>query len=134
MGAAPPSAASREALTTQIAAVDSAASTRQRSSRGSSAKKAAPPAIIDLDRASARELETLPRIGPALASRIVADRDSLGPFGSLDGFQRVKGVGPAMVRQLASRVTFSQSQRPTDATYGSGSKPYEWIVVTPRKR
>ncbi|MEO7455484.1 MAG: helix-hairpin-helix domain-containing protein, partial [Gemmatimonadaceae bacterium] len=39
---------------------------------------------IDVDRASAQEIEALPRIGPALAKRIVANRDSHGPFRSLE--------------------------------------------------
>jgi competence protein ComEA len=60
-----------------------------------------------VDRATAEELESLPRIGPALARRIIADRDSLGPFGSLDALQRVKGIGPGVAKQLAPRVTFS---------------------------
>jgi DNA uptake protein ComE-like DNA-binding protein len=64
-------------------------------------------ALIDLDRASAREIERLPWIGPALARRIVANRDSLGAFGSLDALERVKGLGPATRKRLASRVTFS---------------------------
>ncbi|MBA4072090.1 MAG: hypothetical protein C0497_09685 [Gemmatimonas sp.] len=63
--------------------------------------------LIDLDFASATAIESLPRIGPALAARIVANRDSFGPFGSLDGLQRVKGVGAAMAKSLRERVTFS---------------------------
>jgi competence protein ComEA len=63
--------------------------------------------IIDLDFAPAAAIESLPRIGPALAARIVANRDSFGPFGSLDGLQRVKGVGTAMSKALRERVTFS---------------------------
>ncbi len=63
--------------------------------------------IIDLDFAPAAAIESLPRIGPALAARIVANRDSFGPFGSLDGLQRVKGVGTAMAKALRERVTFS---------------------------
>lgn len=70
---------------------------------------------IDVDRAPAAELQRLPRIGPALAARIVADRDSLGPFGSLTELQRVRGVGPAMVRELAPYVTFSGTPRPMSA-------------------
>jgi competence protein ComEA len=62
---------------------------------------------VDVDRASAAELEALPRIGPALARRIVEDRAAHGPFGSPEGLTRVKGVGPALVRSLAGRVTFS---------------------------
>jgi competence protein ComEA len=62
---------------------------------------------LDLDVASAAEIEALPRIGPALAGRIVASRDSAGPFGSLEGLGRVRGIGPAMLRQLGPLVTFS---------------------------
>jgi hypothetical protein len=62
---------------------------------------------IDLDVASAAEIEALPRIGPALAARIIRSRDSLGPFGSLQGLRRVRGIGPAMLRELGPLVTFS---------------------------
>jgi hypothetical protein len=71
----------------------------------------APAALIDIDVANAGELERLPRIGPALAKRIVANRDSLGPFGSLPALRRVKGVGPAIIEQLAPLVTFSRQMR-----------------------
>jgi competence protein ComEA len=70
------------------------------------------PSPVDMDRASAAEMERLPRVGPVLARRIVADRDSLGPFGSLKGLQRVRGVGPALARILAPYVTFSLQRRP----------------------
>jgi DNA uptake protein ComE-like DNA-binding protein len=69
--------------------------------------------LLDLDTAPAESLERLPRIGPSLAKRIIADRDSLGPFGFLEGVQRVKGVGPAMVQTLAPYVTFSGTPRPS---------------------
>ncbi|MEO5818378.1 MAG: helix-hairpin-helix domain-containing protein [Gemmatimonadaceae bacterium] len=71
-----------------------------------------PPGPIDLDTASPLEIETLPRIGPAFAKRIVASRDSLGPFASLDGLKRVKGMGKATLAQLAPLVTFSGSRHP----------------------
>lgn len=69
------------------------------------------PDPVDLDLAPLLVIEALPWIGPVLAARIVADRDSLGPFGSMEGFQRVKGVGPGMAARLAGRVTFSQTPR-----------------------
>lgn len=77
-----------------------------------------PPAVslIDLDLASAAAIESLPRIGPTLAARIVANRDSFGAFGSLDGLQRVKGVGVAMAKTLRERVTFSGVARPDAPT------------------
>ena len=70
---------------------------------------------IDVDRATAEELERLPRIGPALAVRIVTDRNQHGPYGSLDALQRVRGIGPAMVRELTPYVTFSGTPRPSIA-------------------
>ena len=66
-----------------------------------------PPSVVDLDFASAAAIESLPRIGPALAARIIANRDSFGAFGSLDGFQRVRGIGPAIAKSLRTLVTFS---------------------------
>ncbi|MDP1859286.1 MAG: helix-hairpin-helix domain-containing protein [Gemmatimonadaceae bacterium] len=71
--------------------------------------------MIDLDSAPADQIETLPRIGPVLAKRIVEDRAAHGPFGSLQGLERVRGVGPAMARLLQQRVTFGWSGRPTNA-------------------
>lgn len=62
---------------------------------------------VDLDRASARELERLPGIGPGLAARIVADREAHGAFGGLAGFDRVAGVGPALLARVAPHASFS---------------------------
>lgn len=92
-----------------------ALSVRVLSNRGTSSKVAVPaPAIrINLDLASATSIESLPRIGPALAQRIVQDRATNGPFGSLAGLDRVKGVGPALQKAIAPYVTFSSSGRPS---------------------
>ena len=68
-----------------------------------------------MDTSSAELIETLNGIGPALAKRIVADRDSAGPFGSLDALRRVKGIGPALSARLAPQVTFSRFPRPQNA-------------------
>lgn len=78
---------------------------------------------VDLDVATAAEIERLPRIGPTLARRIVADRDSLGPFGSLEELRRVKGVGPALAKAIEPHVTFSLQPRPhrVDERGGRGS-------------
>ena len=62
---------------------------------------------IDIDWAEAAELARLPRIGPALAARIVTDRDARGRFGSLEALTRVSGVGPGMVKALEPFSTFS---------------------------
>lgn len=69
---------------------------------------------VDLDVASAASIESLPRIGPALARRIVEDRITRGPFGSLQGLDRVRGIGPALQREIAPYVTFSMAGRPSN--------------------
>lgn len=66
---------------------------------------------IDLDQADEAEIDLLPRVGPALARRIVANRDSLGPFGGLAALRRVRGIGPATLERLAPFVTFSGQAR-----------------------
>lgn len=67
---------------------------------------------VDLDRADSGALERLPRIGPALAARIVADRSANGSFGSLEALQRVRGIGPKLAERLRALVTFSGTPRP----------------------
>ena len=61
---------------------------------------------VDVDRAPADELQRLPRVGAALARRIVEEREAHGPFGSLEALRRVPGVGPGMLRALAAHVAF----------------------------
>ena len=63
--------------------------------------------LVDVDRATAVELDRLPRIGPALAQRIVTDRERHGPFGSLAALGRVPGVGPRLLEALEPLVTFT---------------------------
>ncbi len=70
-------------------------------------------APLDLDVADAASMERLPRIGPALAARIVADRAERGPFGSLHGLERVRGIGPKLAQLLTVHVTFSGTPRPS---------------------
>jgi competence ComEA-like helix-hairpin-helix protein len=62
---------------------------------------------IDLDQASAAEIARLPRVGLTLARAIVADRERRGPFGGLDGLDRVAGVGPGLLAAIAANVSFS---------------------------
>jgi competence protein ComEA len=63
--------------------------------------------LIDVDYASVEELEVLPHVGPALAARIVTNRQAGGRFGSLDSLvARVKGIGPVTATVLRPLVTF----------------------------
>ena len=63
------------------------------------------PVVIDLNRASRRQLEALPGVGSTLASRILALRDTLGGFRTTDDLERVRGLGPTTVARLKPLVT-----------------------------
>lgn len=65
---------------------------------------------VDVNRASADVLERLPRIGPALARRIVDDREANGPFRSVDELDRVRGIGPATLESLRPLVVAGAPQ------------------------
>ena len=62
---------------------------------------------IDVNAATAQELSRLPRIGLALAQRIVADRDSNGPFTTPEALDRVAGIGPGLIRVVGPHLSFS---------------------------
>ncbi|HLV26915.1 MAG TPA: helix-hairpin-helix domain-containing protein [Gemmatimonadales bacterium] len=107
------------ALIAQLRSADSAAEARAAGKAGSRARASAPkepeaPLVIDVDVAAAIELDRLPRIGPVLAARIVTDRETNGPFGSLAELERVSGVGPKLAETIRPYVTFSGRPRPKD--------------------
>jgi competence protein ComEA len=60
---------------------------------------------LDINRATAAELEALPGIGPVLARRIVEDREANGPFASVDDLDRVEGIGKGIVAKVRDHVT-----------------------------
>jgi competence protein ComEA len=62
------------------------------------------PGPLDLNRASESEIEALPGIGPAVAARIVARRDSLGRFRHVEDLDSVKGIGPALIEKIRPLV------------------------------
>jgi competence ComEA-like helix-hairpin-helix protein len=113
---APTDTGARAALERQIKAADSARRAGLRKPKRARKQKAPPKPIgpLDLDIATEKEIEGLRHIGPTLARRIVADRDSFGPFGSMEGLSRVRGIGFSMVEKLDSSVTFSLFPRPTN--------------------
>jgi competence protein ComEA len=66
--------------------------------------KSSSPSTVDVNSADAAALETLPGVGPVLAGRIVAYRDTAGPFLAVDSLLAVPGIGPATLERLRSRV------------------------------
>lgn len=68
------------------------------------ASRSSPAAGLDLNRATVEELVALPGIGPVLADRIVAYRDSVGRFHAVSELAEVKGIGPATLSRLGDGV------------------------------
>lgn len=64
--------------------------------------------LLDLNTATAAQLEHLPGIGPALAARIIADRTQHGPYATVDQLDRVKGIGPKTLEKLRPHITVKQ--------------------------
>ncbi|MEW6567646.1 MAG: helix-hairpin-helix domain-containing protein [Chloroflexota bacterium] len=62
-------------------------------------------ARLNLNTATAPELELLPGIGPVLASNIIAYREAHGPFQSVEQLLDVPGIGPAKLSQIRDLVT-----------------------------
>jgi competence protein ComEA len=64
-----------------------------------------PDGRVDLNLATAEELQTLPGVGPVLASRIVSHRDQHGPFVEVSQLRQVSGIGDKTFQKLAELVT-----------------------------
>ena len=78
----------------------------QRPKLSSERARERPKVPVDINRATAAELEQLPRIGPALAARIIAWRNQHGPFRSMDDLRHVHGIGTTVSSLLENMVTF----------------------------
>ncbi len=64
-----------------------------------------PGAKINVNTATAAELEQLPGIGPVLAQRIVEYREAHGPFQSIEDIKKVSGIGEAKFEQIKDLIT-----------------------------
>ncbi len=60
---------------------------------------------ININTATAEELETLPSIGPAIAGRIVEYRSRNGSFESVEGLLEIKGIGEKTLEEIRPFIT-----------------------------
>ena len=58
------------------------------------------PELLNINTASAEELQTLPNIGAQMAQRIVDYREQYGEFASVEDLQKVKGIGAKTLEKL----------------------------------
>jgi competence protein ComEA len=61
--------------------------------------------LLNINTASAAELDGLPGIGQSFAERIIEYRTANGPFKSTDDLRNVKGIGPALFAKIAPLIT-----------------------------
>jgi competence protein ComEA len=61
--------------------------------------------LVNINTADSERLQTLPRIGPVLAGRIIDYRDQHGPFAAVDDLTLVKGIGEATLERLRPLTT-----------------------------
>ena len=73
-------------------------------SSGQRVSKKTPTGPININRATARQLDALDGIGPVIAARIVEYRKVNGSFLSIDDLQKVSGIGAAKFAQIKSKV------------------------------
>jgi competence protein ComEA len=67
--------------------------------------QAATGGLVNINTATQTELETLPRIGPAIAQRIIEYRNADGPFNSIEEIKNVQGIGEATFEAIAPFIT-----------------------------
>lgn len=60
---------------------------------------------ININKATQAELELLPRVGPALAQRIIEYRSAHGPFKHINDLDKVKGIGAKTIEKLKPLVS-----------------------------
>ena len=60
---------------------------------------------ININRATAKELETLPGIGPTRAQAIIQYRNTNGAFRKIEDLMEVKGIGPAIFENIKDEIS-----------------------------
>ena len=64
---------------------------------------------VNINTATAEELDVLPGIGPALAERIIAYREAHGPFAAPEDLLEVKGIGEAVLDGLRDQIVLEDT-------------------------
>lgn len=77
---------------------------------------------INLNTASAVELQQVPGIGPATADKILKMRKSYGPFKSVDDLRAIKGIGPKRLEKMRKYLTVGKSM-PAKKPAAAGTQP-----------
>ena len=77
---------------------------RKSSGISTSRKNSSVTGIININRATAKELDKLPGIGPVIASRIVEYRKINGSFQTIEDLKKVQGIGASTLEKFKSKI------------------------------
>ena len=93
-------------------AADATASPNGSAATGAGPGSADSAARIDINRATARELDALPGVGPVLAARILEHRARYGAFREPSDLRAVRGIGPKLFARIEGRIRIGPEQAP----------------------
>ena len=79
--------------------------------------------VIDINQATAEELDRLPRVGPKIAERIIEFRSKYGGFQSVDELTSVRGIGPTTLELIRPHVRVGAPSGLNDADPVGGAEP-----------
>jgi len=87
------------------------------------AKKKPPTHPINLNSASAAELQQVPGIGPSTADKILEMRKSYGAFKSVDDLLAIKGIGPKRLEKMRKYLTVGKTEQSKKALTSAQAAP-----------
>jgi competence ComEA-like helix-hairpin-helix protein len=87
------------------------------------AKKKPPVHPINLNSASAAELQQVPGIGPSTAEKILQMRKSYGAFKSVDDLLAIKGIGPKRLEKMRKYLTVGKAAQSKKASTSAQAAP-----------
>jgi len=102
------------ALAWLVASLPSSVVSAQAKSAPPAASKAASTAVVNINTASAAELDALPGIGAKTAARIVEYRQKNGPFKKIEELMNVRGVGEKNFLKLKAQITVGPAKAEHD--------------------
>ena len=94
-----------ELISTPLPGTPPSQATAMRPQSTPAPRKSPTPGKVNINTAVPEELESLPNIGPALASRIIEHRTKNGPFKTIDDLADVPGIGDATLERLRPLIT-----------------------------
>ncbi|HEY6129908.1 MAG TPA: helix-hairpin-helix domain-containing protein [Candidatus Acidoferrum sp.] len=97
------------------------------------ANKKPPLHPINLNTATALELQQVPGIGPSTADKILKMRRSYGAFKSVDDLRAIKGIGPKRMEKMRKYITVGQPVAAKKPASAGATKPSGPANRSPQK-